>query len=442
MSKSSIYNSYVDADFDPIPKSSTSSSSLSSSSTLHQQQQPTQSQQSSRSTARQRSSQAERWKQLQDLGQHIEEATTWSRRRAEFVTTTSSSRFRHNLDSKKNGNSPMTASSVDMEKTDSTLDDRQDSISGPSSKVNLREASLEGLEGLIAASAQRLVNYNLKKQSEQYINTISTDDTTCTKSTKGSYQQRQDYKGDNDFDSTSPTSATSSYNSLHKDTNTISSLSPPSDHHHQQQQQQQQQEKSIINNASPPIPSLSNTINSSTSKRISSHKKYLQRTLPASLSSHHQMVDKEKFSLVSPTSPSLSFRRSYQMTPPPAPIVTSTSRQKRPSKINTLHQQQPQNHLKLSTLFINLVRGFIENGADEGSYLCCFVCLIVLIVFFTFILTIGYPASFTEKHVTTTKTATLFHDFFNNNNIIIIIGWWTTDTYDINTWSVSIGINN
>ncbi|CAO3588980.1 unnamed protein product [Absidia cylindrospora] len=292
MSKSSIYNSYVDAHFDPIPKpSSSSSATLTASSSHHLRHQH---QRSSHTNDRQaerlrHDRQAERLRQLHDLNQHITEATHYSRRRVELGTSfTSSSRYRQPNDSIRtpSTSSPLQRTSVEMDMNDTSI---INTIDEDSSSISLHDASLEDLEGLIAASAKRLANYRLKRRS---------------------YQQHERSSPTTNDTTTSPISATFA---------SSSSCSLPSngtldEHSH------------TADASSPPLPSVSTT------KRNSGNKLSIHRTLPASLSSHHHpvFVDKEKkFSLVSPTSPSLSsFRSSYQMTSPPAPVGSSSSQQK------------------------------------------------------------------------------------------------------------------
>lgn len=145
---------------DPVPNSSFSlSTSSSSSSTTDRWRQP-------RTSVAERRQQvhAERARQLQDLERQITDAATWSKRRTDMLTTTSSQQ--HN-----NSNDSLLVLNDDDDDTKSNT-----TTSSPTTsrrKINLHDATLEDLEGLIAASAQRLANYRLRKTTEVAASTVS-----------------------------------------------------------------------------------------------------------------------------------------------------------------------------------------------------------------------------------------------------------------------------
>lgn len=142
---------------DPVPNSSFSlSTSSSSSSTTDRWRQPR------TSVAERRQVHAERARQLQDLERQITDAATWSKRRTDMLTTTSSQQHNNSNDSL------LVLNDDDDTKSNTTT-------SSPTSrrKINLHDATLEDLEGLIAASAQRLANYRLRKTTEVAASTVS-----------------------------------------------------------------------------------------------------------------------------------------------------------------------------------------------------------------------------------------------------------------------------
>ncbi|KAI7847101.1 hypothetical protein BDC45DRAFT_27518 [Circinella umbellata] len=190
--------------YENIPKPSLSSSTTTSSSSTNERRQKRQ---------------AERMRQLQDIEQQITDATNWTKRRADLVTadqqqqqqrllddmdshrssmtpstTISSSIFDEQKGRLTNGMVANTTSNIGFDVMDQTSHHnhhhhRQSSSmirSSPSSKrssmhqqhndkVDLRDASLEDLEGMIAASAQRLANYRIQKSSETLVSHARTD---------------------------------------------------------------------------------------------------------------------------------------------------------------------------------------------------------------------------------------------------------------------------
>ncbi|GAA5809579.1 hypothetical protein MFLAVUS_002990 [Mucor flavus] len=143
MSSESIY---LESQYDPIPTSP-------SSSTTSLSQEPWNKVQSSYA-AKRKKMQAERMRQLKELEEQVTETAHWNQKRKELVTTTSR---RPNLISEE-FNSPTSS-------TSSTPSSRSRQASNNSTgKIDLGDATLEDLEGLIAASAKRLASYRLRNQ--------------------------------------------------------------------------------------------------------------------------------------------------------------------------------------------------------------------------------------------------------------------------------------
>ncbi|KAI9312238.1 hypothetical protein BX666DRAFT_2031398 [Dichotomocladium elegans] len=149
-------------------------------------------------TERRHHSHAERLRQLQDLERQINYAETWSKRRTDMLAATQQDRQtimlldeeddlawssqrgqdtrRHrqmrtsvtedaSLSATAAGDSILSIDTGMSEKHRSIdLENRSPAVH--SKRIDLRDATLEDLEGLIAASAQRLANYRLQKSSE------------------------------------------------------------------------------------------------------------------------------------------------------------------------------------------------------------------------------------------------------------------------------------
>lgn len=96
--------------------------------------------------------QAERMRQLKELEEQVTETANWNQKRKELVTTTSR---RPNMISEELM-SPSSSTSSSIRKSRET--------SNSSGKIDLGDATLEDLEGLIAASAKRLASYRLRNQ--------------------------------------------------------------------------------------------------------------------------------------------------------------------------------------------------------------------------------------------------------------------------------------
>lgn len=124
--------------------------SSASSSTTSLSQEPWNKVQSSYA-AKRKKMQAERMRQLKELEEQVTETANWNQKRKELVTTTSR---RPNMISEEF----MSPSSS----TSSIIKSRETSNS--SGKIDLGDATLEDLEGLIAASAKRLASYRLRNQ--------------------------------------------------------------------------------------------------------------------------------------------------------------------------------------------------------------------------------------------------------------------------------------
>ncbi|KAI9497245.1 hypothetical protein BDB00DRAFT_21415 [Zychaea mexicana] len=182
-----------------IPKPSLSSSTTTSSSSTNERWQKRQ---------------AERMRQLQDMEQQITDATNHSKRRIDLrMSDQHDRRLLDDVDSRRSSTTPSATSSSIYDDShnnnySSTLfrsssrgrgermsangsevigmnDKRQSALSSTSfkrgssnsgrqqqqhaDKIDLRDASLEDLEDLIAASAQRLANYRLQKSSEALV---------------------------------------------------------------------------------------------------------------------------------------------------------------------------------------------------------------------------------------------------------------------------------
>ncbi|CDH53259.1 kinase-like protein [Lichtheimia corymbifera JMRC:FSU:9682] len=187
---------------DPVPNSSfslsTSSSSSSTTDRWRQHSLP-------RSSVAERRQQAhaERARQLQEMERQITDAATWSKRRTDLLTTSSQ---QHN----NNNNDALFVLGDDDDDSDTKSNT---TISSPttSRKIDLRDATLEDLEGLIAASAQRLANYRLQKTTE----VAAAASATTTASSK-----RQSMESI-DSDIRSPGTSSSKKSSVHSNSNNL-----------------------------------------------------------------------------------------------------------------------------------------------------------------------------------------------------------------------------
>ncbi|ORX56256.1 hypothetical protein DM01DRAFT_1017114 [Hesseltinella vesiculosa] len=194
---------------------------------------------------------SQRRQQLQDLDQLAETTTARSKRRAELKLLASSSNSAHFDDNDSSDYDPPSSRAKHLHSLHSSSLQMSSSIaSSPAmndstEKLDLREASLEMLEDLIAQSAERLANYRLRRQSDQF----SGNDPRLP-----------------------PSSPTTNEHTIVPS----SSPSPPSTVANKRTSQHDL--SPIPTAASPP-----------------------KRPLPHSLSSHH-ILDKQTFSLVSPTS--------------------------------------------------------------------------------------------------------------------------------------------
>ncbi|KAF7732101.1 hypothetical protein EC973_006356 [Apophysomyces ossiformis] len=166
--------------FDSIPKPSVSSSTATSStSSVTEQWRQIQ----SYHAAKRQQMQAERLKQLQDLERQVTDVASWTQQRTELVTTPirrtlskDDDRSFHSItndDRPEQINSARSSISLTNESRCTRYDSvkshtRQDShltvddISANGKKVDLNDATLEDLQGLIAASAQRLATFRLQ----------------------------------------------------------------------------------------------------------------------------------------------------------------------------------------------------------------------------------------------------------------------------------------
>lgn len=104
--------------------------------------------------------QAERMRQLKELEEQVTETANWNQKRKDLVTTTSR---RPNLISEE-FISPSSSTSSSVRKSSISSTSNRDSSNPTSGKIDLGDATLEDLEGLIAASAKRLASYRLRNQ--------------------------------------------------------------------------------------------------------------------------------------------------------------------------------------------------------------------------------------------------------------------------------------
>lgn len=157
MSMMSSDSLFIDTDYDPTTTTTTTTT------TTNISQEPWNKVQSSYA-AKRKKMQAERMKQLKELEEQVTETANWNQRRKEIVTTssrrplviTSSEEFINSTTSSPTS-TPSTSSSPTI------IRSRQPS----NSKVDLGDATLEDLEGLIAASAKRLASYRLRNHQRQ-----------------------------------------------------------------------------------------------------------------------------------------------------------------------------------------------------------------------------------------------------------------------------------
>jgi hypothetical protein len=158
MSMMSSDSLFIDTDYDPTTATSTTTTT-----TTNISQEPWNKVQSSYA-AKRKKMQAERMRQLKELEEQVTETANWNQRRKEIVTTssrrplviTSSEEFINSTTSSPTS-TPSTSSSPTI------IRSRQPS----NSKVDLGDATLEDLEGLIAASAKRLASYRLRNHQRQ-----------------------------------------------------------------------------------------------------------------------------------------------------------------------------------------------------------------------------------------------------------------------------------
>lgn len=154
---------HVETDFDSgtttSPQQQPKATLSTSTSSLSLSQEPWNKVQSSYA-AKRKKMQAERMRQLKELEEQVTETANWNQRRKDLVTT-SSRRLTLTDDNHvypaSNSSSPSSSSSTPPRS-------RQASNSSGTHKVDLGDATLEDLEGLIAASAKRLASYRLRNQ--------------------------------------------------------------------------------------------------------------------------------------------------------------------------------------------------------------------------------------------------------------------------------------
>lgn len=148
-----MISSYTETTTDYELSSSPQPTSTSSSTLLSQE--PWNKVQSSYA-AKRKKMQAERMRQLKELEEQVTETANWNQRRKELVTTSS----RRALPDDNIYPTTYPSNSSSSSSHSPHVRSRQTS----SSKIDLGDATLEDLEGLIAASAKRLASYRLRNQ--------------------------------------------------------------------------------------------------------------------------------------------------------------------------------------------------------------------------------------------------------------------------------------
>ncbi|GAN00709.1 kinase-like protein [Mucor ambiguus] len=157
---------YVETDFDSGTTTAKSSQQQpkvalsTSASSLSLPQEPWNKVQSSYA-AKRKQMQAERMRQLKELEEQVAETSNWNQRRKDLVTT-SSRRLTltedNNVYPASNSSSPSTSSTPPRSRQASN------GSGDAAHRIDLGDATLEDLEGLIAASAKRLASYRLRNQ--------------------------------------------------------------------------------------------------------------------------------------------------------------------------------------------------------------------------------------------------------------------------------------
>lgn len=214
MSSDSIY---IDSEYDPIPSSSNTSLS----------QEPWNKVQSTYA-AKRKKMQAERMRQLKELEEQVTETANWNQRRKEIVSTSSrrplviSEEFNH--------------SSSPSSPTSTPPRSRQASTNSNNKIVDLGDATLEDLEGLIAASAKRLASYRLRN-SHQRSDSITNQASPVPSSPSSSQTQRKndemerwkellDHNSNSNSNSLSRLSTTKHYNADPLESPTTTTTTP------------------------------------------------------------------------------------------------------------------------------------------------------------------------------------------------------------------------
>jgi hypothetical protein len=200
----------------PQPSSSTSSTILS--------QEPWNKVQPSYA-AKRKKMQAERMRQLKELEEQVTETANWNQRRKELVTT-SSRRTLTTDDSSTIYPTAYPSNSSSSSSHSPIVRSRQTSTNSTTSKIDLGDATLEDLEGLIAASAKRLASYRLRNQK-----LVNSPD-TLTQKKSDDMERWKEYLESNPSTSLNRLSNTKHYNAdpLANDNNSfvtaVTSISP------------------------------------------------------------------------------------------------------------------------------------------------------------------------------------------------------------------------
>jgi hypothetical protein len=107
--------------------------------------------------------QQERMRQLKELEEQVTETANWNnQRRKEIVSSTNSTRYQRSKETTVEQQHQLTPSSSTSTTSSAASVNRRSREN--SAKIDLGDATLEDLEGLIAASAKRLASYRLRNQ--------------------------------------------------------------------------------------------------------------------------------------------------------------------------------------------------------------------------------------------------------------------------------------
>lgn len=116
--------------------------------------------------AKRKQMQQERMRQLKELEEQVTETANWNQRRKELISTASTSTRYQRKPSIATSEQELTpSSSTSTTASFTSISEKRTSREPSSTTIDLGDATLEDLEGLIAASAKRLASYRLRNQS-------------------------------------------------------------------------------------------------------------------------------------------------------------------------------------------------------------------------------------------------------------------------------------